>query len=123
MELVTDQLTMSSSNANRVTFQVASVFVGLLMRWTKRSQPFVLVGVPIAVLAQGILIYMVDINGEYPASEAAFVTSRVLSGLGRAFFSTASQVSIQASVMQQDVAVGTGIFLAAMSVGSSVGRW
>ena len=81
-----------------------------------------LIGVPIAVLSQGLLIYMVNVGGESYANQSSFITSRVLSGLGRAFFSTASQVSIQATVTQQDVAVGTGIFLAAMSVGSSVGR-
>ena len=109
------------SNALRVSFQIASVLVGLLMKFTKRSHMFVLIGVPLVVLGQGLQIYFVNKNGDGPASEVCFITAKTLVGVGRAFYQTAAQVSIQAIVDREDVPVVTGVYYAAMSVGGAIG--
>ncbi|KIX09571.1 uncharacterized protein Z518_00651 [Rhinocladiella mackenziei CBS 650.93] len=108
-------------NTTRVTFQVGSVFVGLLMRYAKRSQPFVLAGVPISLLGQGIFIHLVKTSSPSSAKQAAFVTSRVLYGIGKGLFSTAAQISCQALVGPKQVAVVTGVFFAMQSIGGVIG--
>ncbi|RKU39754.1 hypothetical protein DL546_000689 [Coniochaeta pulveracea] len=108
-------------NALRVSFQIASVLVGILMKYSKRSQIFVFIGVPLVVLGQGLQIYFTNVHGNGPASEVSFVTAKTLVGLGRAFYQTAAQVSIQALVRREDVAVVTGVYFAAMNFGSAIG--
>jgi hypothetical protein len=103
-----------------VAFQIGSVVVGLLMKYTKRTQIFVFIGVPLMVLGQGLLIYFVNMNGE-TANEASMITAKTLVGLGRAFYQTAAQVSIQALVAKEDVPVVTGVYYAAMNLGGAVG--
>ncbi|KAK7429423.1 hypothetical protein QQZ08_004015 [Neonectria magnoliae] len=107
-------------NSLRVSFQIASVLVGLLMKCTKRSQIYVFIGVPLVVLGQGLQIYFVNMHGE-SANEASFVTAKTLVGVGRAFYQTAAQVSIQALVAKEDVPVVTGVYFAAMSLSGAVG--
>ncbi|KAH7126144.1 major facilitator superfamily domain-containing protein [Dactylonectria macrodidyma] len=107
-------------NALRVAFQIGSVVVGLLMKYTKRSQIFVFTGVPLVVLGQGLQIYFVNMNGD-SANEASFVTAKSLVGVGRAFYQTAAQVTIQGLVAKEDVPVVTGVYFAAMSLGGAIG--
>lgn len=78
-------------------------------------------GPPMILLGQGIMIYLVDMGDGQHANEAAFITSKVISGIGRALFQTAAQVSVQASVSRQEVAVVTGLFQAANSLGGAIG--
>ncbi|KAL6863130.1 hypothetical protein ACO1O0_003374 [Amphichorda felina] len=108
-------------NALRVSFQIASVLVGILMRYTKRSQIFVLIGVPIVVLGQGLQIYFTNKDGAGPANEVCFITAKTLVGVGRAFYQTAAQVSIQGIVETEDVAIVTSVYYAAMSFGAAIG--
>lgn len=91
------------------------------MKYSKRSQIFVFIGVPLVVLGQGLQIYFTNVHGNGPASEVSFVTAKTLVGLGRAFYQTAAQVSIQALVRREDVAVVTGVYFAAMNFGSAIG--
>ncbi|KAL3601078.1 hypothetical protein FPOAC2_05332 [Fusarium poae] len=107
-------------NALRVAFQIASVLVGILMKYSKRSQIFVFIGVPLCVLGQGLMIHLVNINGGH-ANEVSFITAKTLVGVGRAFYQTAAQVSIQALVAKEDVPVVTGVYYAAMNFGGAVG--
>ncbi|GKU06521.1 major facilitator [Fusarium langsethiae] len=109
-----------TNNALRVAFQIASVLVGILMKYTKRSQIFVFIGVPLCVLGQGLMIYLVNMNGGH-ANEASFITAKTLVGVGRAFYQTAAQVSIQALVAKEDVPVVTGVYYAAMNFGAAIG--
>lgn len=88
------------------------------MRHTKRSQPFILLGVPLCLLGQGLQIHLVS-RAHTPS--AAFITAKVLVGVGRACYQTAAQVSIQAVVARSDVAVVTGVFFAAMNFGAAAG--
>lgn len=100
---------------------MASLFVGLLMKYTRRAKPFIFIGVPLMILGQGLQIYFVNMPGANVANEASVVTAKVLVGVGRGFYQTAIQVSIQAVVAKEDVAVVTGVFFAAMNFGASIG--
>ncbi|KAF3020082.1 hypothetical protein E8E14_002747 [Neopestalotiopsis sp. 37M] len=108
-------------NALRVTFQISSVLVGIAMKYSKRSQIFVFIGVPLCVVGQGLQIYFTNMQGTHAASEVCFVTAKTLVGLGRGFYQTAAQVSIQSLVPQEDVAVVTGVYFAAMNLGAAIG--
>lgn len=91
------------------------------MKYTRRSKPFVLIGVPLMIIGQGLQIYLVSMPNGSVANEASVVTAKVLVGVGRGFYQTAVQVSIQAVVGKEDVAVVTGVFFAAMNFGASIG--
>lgn len=91
------------------------------MKYTKNVQIWVLCGPPLVMLGQGIMIYLVDMGDGQHGNEASFIASKVISGIGRALFQTAAQVSVQAVVSRQEVAVATGIFQAANSVGGAIG--
>lgn len=96
------------------------MFVGILMKYSKRTQIWVFIGVPLVVLGQGLQIYFVNMHGE-SANEASFITAKTLVGVGRAFYQTAAQVSIQALVAKDDVPVVTAVYYAAMNFGGSIG--
>ncbi|KAL5364354.1 major facilitator superfamily domain-containing protein [Aspergillus floccosus] len=108
-------------NSLRVAFQVAGIFVAFFMKYTKRSQIWVLTGVPLCVLGMGVLLYLIDMGDGQTGNEAAFVTAKSLIGIGRGFYQTASQVSVQAVVARQDVSVVTAVFFASMSIGGAIG--
>ena len=98
-----------------------SLVVAVGMKYTKNVQIWVLCGPPMVMLGQGIMIYLVDMGDGQHGNEASFIASKVISGIGRALFQTAAQVSVQAVVSRQEVAVATGIFQAANSVGGAIG--
>ncbi|KAE8149859.1 major facilitator superfamily domain-containing protein [Aspergillus avenaceus] len=108
-------------NSLRVAFQVSGIFVSFFMKYTKRSQIWVLTGVPLCILGMGVLLYLVDMGNGQTGSEAAFVTAKSLIGIGRGFYQTAAQVSVQAVVSRQDVSVVTAVFFASMSIGGAIG--
>ncbi|OQE42036.1 hypothetical protein PENCOP_c004G07848 [Penicillium coprophilum] len=112
---------VKSSNSLRVAFQVAGIFAAFFMKYTKRSQIWVLTGVPLCVLGMGVLLYLVDMGDGRSGNEASFVAAKSLIGIGRGFYQTAAQVSVQAVVARQDVSVVTAVFFASMSVGGAVG--
>lgn len=91
------------------------------MKYTKVSRPWALMGPPLVIIGQGVMIYLVNPGNGGRGSEAAFVASKVVSGIGRALFQTAAQVSVQASVSRQEVAVVTSLFQAGNSVGAAIG--
>lgn len=91
------------------------------MRYTNRAKMWVLAGVPLCVLGQGLEIYLVNVGGTHPASEAAFIAAKSLVGVGRGFYQTAAQVCVQAVVRRDEVAVATGVFFASMNLGGAVG--
>ena len=109
------------SNSLRVSFQVAGIFAAFFMKYTKRSQIWVLTGVPLCVLGMGVLLYLVDMGDGRTGNEPSFVAAKSLIGVGRGFYQTAAQVSVQAMVSRQDVSVVTAVFFASMSVGGAIG--
>ncbi|KAB8262943.1 major facilitator superfamily domain-containing protein [Aspergillus pseudonomiae] len=108
-------------NSLRVAFQVSGIFAAFFMKYTKRSQIWVLIGVPLCILGMGILLYLVDMGDGQTGNEAAFVTAKSLIGIGRGFYQTAAQVSVQAVVSRQEVSVVTAVFFASMSIGGAIG--
>ncbi|EXA33798.1 hypothetical protein FOVG_15098 [Fusarium oxysporum f. sp. pisi HDV247] len=109
-------------NALRVAVQVAAIFVGLFMKYTKRTQPSVFFGVPITILGQGLLIYFVSQDGGASNSnEASFVVAKVLIGIGLAFQGTGAQIAIQALVPHEDMPVATAVYFASMNLGGAIG--
>lgn len=82
---------------------------------------FVLIGVPMVVLGQGLQIHFMSMPGGYVANEPSIVTAKVLVGIGRGFYQTAAQVTIQALVAKEDIAVVTGVYFASMNFGASIG--
>lgn len=108
-------------NSLRVSFQIASVFVGILMKYTKRAKIYVYIGVPMVCLGQGLMIYFVNRPNDGYTNEASFITAKVIFGVGRGFYQTASQVLVQAVARKQEVAVATALFLATMNIGAAIG--
>ncbi|KAL2827953.1 siderophore iron transporter mirA [Aspergillus cavernicola] len=108
-------------NSLRVAFQVAGIFAAYFMKFTRRSQIWVFTGVPLSVLGMGVLLYLVDMGDGKVGNEAAFVTAKSLIGIGRGFYQTASQVSVQAKVSRGEVSVVTAVFFASMSIGGAIG--
>lgn len=110
-----------SSNSLRVAFQISGLLVAVGMKHTKNSQIWVLLGPSIVMLGQGLMIDLVDMGNGQHGNEASFIASKVISGIGRALFQTAAQVSVQAVVSRQEVVIVTGIFQASNSVGGAIG--
>lgn len=108
-------------NSLRVSFQIASVLVGILMKYTKRAKIYCYIGVPMVILGQGLMIYLVNMKDNKVANQASLVVAKVIFGIGRGFYQTASQVLVQAVVRKQEVAVATALFLATMSIGAAIG--
>lgn len=108
-------------NSLRVSFQISSVIIGVFMRYFQRSKVFVLIGVPMCVLGQGLMIYLTNIDGTHIGNVASFVTVKVIYGIGRGFYQTSLQVAVQSVVSKQDMAIATAVFFAAMSLGGAIG--
>lgn len=91
------------------------------MRYTRSTRIWILTGLPLVILGQGLMIYLVDMGNGQHGTEVTFIVSKVLSGIGRACFQTAGQVSVQAVVSRQDLATITALFQAGNSVGAAIG--
>ncbi|KAL0940197.1 Siderophore iron transporter mirB 8 [Colletotrichum truncatum] len=108
-------------NSLRVAFQITSMLGAGLMHYSKRAKPWVLVGVPLCVLGQGLQIYLVNMHGTGTANEASFIAAKSLVGIGRGLYQTAAQVCVQAVVDRDEVAIATGVFFASMNLGGAIG--
>lgn len=104
-----------------VAYQGTRIVTGILLRYTKRTRIWIVLGVALCVLGQGLMIRFTDVPGGGVANKASFVVSKVLLGVGRGLYHTASLVSVQALVSEQELSVATAVFLALMSVGGAVG--
>lgn len=105
-----------------VAYQIARILTGILLRFSSRPQIWVFVGVPLCILGQGLMIYFTDMSGGHVANTSSLVASKVIVGVGRGLYHTASQVSVQAVVSKQQLGVATAVFLAWMTVGSAIGQ-
>ncbi|KAG8410346.1 hypothetical protein J3459_017156 [Metarhizium acridum] len=91
------------------------------MRYTRNAQMWILTGLPLVLLRQGLMIHLVNMGNGQHGAEVTLIVSKVLSGIFRAFFQTAGQVSVQAAVSQQELATITALFQAGNSVGGAIG--
>lgn len=108
-------------NSLRVSFQIASVLAGFIMRYIRKTTVLVYIGAPLCLLGQGMMIYLVNVNGERMGTEVQLIVVKTMYGIGRGFYQTASQVALQSVVSHQDVAVATAVFFSAMTVGGAIG--
>lgn len=110
-----------TDNSMRVSFQISSVIIGLIMRYYRRSKIFVFIGVPLCVLGQGLMIYMTNAHGTAVSNQVCLITAKVLYGIGRGFYQTSLQVAVQRVVLPEETAIATAVFYATMSLGGSIG--
>lgn len=108
-------------NSQRVAYNIGALFTGLLLKYFKNTKPFIVFGVVLICLADGLPIYLTNVNGEGIASEVAFITNKAILGVGRGFTQVPLQVSLQAVLQQEHVAVATAVFLSSLGLGHNIG--
>ncbi|KAK9360082.1 major facilitator superfamily domain-containing protein [Lipomyces starkeyi] len=96
---------------------ISGILASFLMKHSSRYKQWLLIGIPIYQLG----IFSMHFS-RLPTSPTAIVAlSQALAGVGGGMLSLASQVGVQASCNQSDVAVATAMFLTVFSLGSAVG--
>lgn len=110
------------SNARRIALNLGGLVIGIVMRFVKHTKPFILFGIILVTLANGLPIYFTNISGTHVAKEAALTTGQVLLGLGRGFSQVPLQVSLQAVVSNHDVGIATAMFLSSSGFGANLGN-
>lgn len=108
-------------NSQRVAYNVGALVAGLSLKYVKQTKPFIMFGVVLICLANGLPIYLTNINGQGLASEVAFITSKAILGVGRGFCQVPLQVSLQAVLQQEHIAVATAVFLSSLGFGHNIG--
>lgn len=106
--------------AKKVTINVFNVVGGVLMKYSKRSKIYALIGIPILVLGHGLLVWFMWRDDKVERT-ALLVMAEVFIGVGRGLYQSATQVIIQALAGAEGVAMSTAFFLAFNSVGSLIG--
>ncbi|KAI9481661.1 MAG: major facilitator superfamily-domain-containing protein [Benjaminiella poitrasii] len=100
-----------------VTYVTVPLFLGYLMKRTRRWRPYAWVGASCAVLGPGLMI-----PARHPSSPDAFVViAQVIFGLAEAFSNYPILVGIQGSVPKNDVAIVIALYEVGSSVASSIG--
>lgn len=108
-------------NAQRVAVNIGALVAGLILKYTKQTKPLMMLGIVMIILASGLPIYLTNISGTHIANEASFITSKTLLGVGRGFAQVPLQVSLQAVLANEQVAVATAVYLSSLGFGSSIG--
>ncbi|TPX09375.1 uncharacterized protein E0L32_009419 [Thyridium curvatum] len=108
-------------NAQRVAVNIGALVAGLCLKYVKHTKPFIMLGVCLIILASGLPIYFTNIGGTHLANEPSFITSKSLLGVGRGFAQVPLQVSLQAVLAQEQVAVATAVYLSSLGFGSNLG--
>ncbi|WVO22932.1 uncharacterized protein IAS62_004276 [Cryptococcus decagattii] len=116
-------------NTLRIVFQVTALVVGLIMRfWTpaciklglgKRlfhTRYPVWIGIPLCALSIGIDINFVQ-HPRRKSAIASYVIAKAIYGM----FQTSAQITVQASSRRRELAIATGIFYFAASLGGAIG--
>lgn len=106
--------------AKKVTINVFNVVGGLLMKYSKRSKIYALIGIPILVLGHGLLVWFMWRDNKIERT-SLLIMAEVFIGIGRGLYQCSCQVIIQALAGAQGVAMSTAFFLAFNSVGSLIG--
>ncbi|KAJ5482526.1 hypothetical protein N7475_001338 [Penicillium sp. IBT 31633x] len=99
---------------------VAGPIVGLIVFRVRRLKIFIICGSVIYMVAFGLLIRYR--GGLTSNGKAGVVAGQVLLGLGGALFSSPAQVSMQAYIKHEHLAVMTGTLMASYNVGSAIGN-
>lgn len=99
---------------------VCGIILGLVVTVARRLKPFILFGVCLFMVAFGLLIHYR--GGDSRDAHAGIVGAQVLLGIAGGFFPYPAQVSIQAAVKHEHLAVVTGLYLASYNIGSALGN-
>ncbi|KAL2676512.1 hypothetical protein Neosp_010272 [[Neocosmospora] mangrovei] len=108
-------------NAQRVAYNIGALFSGLCLKYVKNTKPFILLGVVLIILASGLPIYLTNISGTHIANEPTFIVSKTLLGVGRGLAQVSLQVSLQAVLANEQIAVATAVYLSSLGFGSNLG--
>lgn len=96
---------------------MASILIGLIIRYTHHYKYYITIGSAIYLLGAGLLIrYRVQ-----GSSTSQIVGTQIIMGIGGGLINVPAQLGVQASVAHQDVATATAIFLTIVEVGGAVG--
>ena len=99
------------------TSTVASIAVSLLIKYTKHYKYYVTLGAAIYLMGIGLMIrYRVE-----ESSTAQIVGTQIAVGIGGGMLNVPAQLAVQASVLHEDVAAVTAIFLTLVEIGGAVG--
>ncbi|KAF5024384.1 hypothetical protein F66182_3571 [Fusarium sp. NRRL 66182] len=108
-------------NAQRVAYNIGALVSGISLKYVKHTKPLIMLGVALIILASGIPIYLTNISGTHIANEPSFITSKSLLGVGRGFAQVSLQVSLQAVLANEQVAIATAVYLSSLGFGSNLG--
>ncbi|KAI9665193.1 MAG: hypothetical protein M1831_002203 [Alyxoria varia] len=99
------------------TSTVASIVIGIIIKYTKHYKYFVTAGSCIYMLGIGLMI-------RYRTPETtvgSLVGCQIAVGIGGGMLNVPAQVGVQASASHQQVAAATAVFLTILEVGGAVG--
>lgn len=96
---------------------MASVCVGIIVKYTKHYRYFVTAGSAVYITGLGIMIrYRVQ-----GSTVAQLVGTQIAVGIGGGMLHVPAQLGVQASASHQEVAAATAIFLTILEIGGAVG--
>lgn len=109
-------------NAKKISIDIASVITGLFMKYLyHHTKLYVYIGVPVLVLGHGLLVWFMNRDGFMERTILLYVME-IFTGVGRAFYQCALQITIQGIAGVNGIAMSTGLFFAFSMVGSLVGN-
>ncbi|GAA6031357.1 hypothetical protein JCM8097_005620 [Rhodosporidiobolus ruineniae] len=117
--IVTDYTTKEWTyfeNTLTIALCFGGVIAGVITRITRRYKALQIIGLCIKIIAYGLLV---DKNGVHDT--ARLVSSQVLTGIGGSFSVIGSQISSQACVPHQDVALAISVLSLWTGIGGSIG--
>ena len=117
-----DKANTFDSNAQRVAYNVGAICAGLGLKYIKHTKPFIVLGVGMIVLANGLPIYLTNMHGTSVGNEVSFIVVKTILGVGRGFAQVPIQVALQASVPHRELAIGTAVYLSSLGLGSNMGN-
>lgn len=106
--------------SKKVCIDIFNVVCGLLMKYTKRSKIYALIGIPVLILGHGLLVWAIWRDGKVERQEL-LILFEVFIGAGRGLYQASLQVIIQGIAGVEGIAMSTAFFLAFNSVGSLIG--
>ncbi|CCH44538.1 Siderophore iron transporter [Wickerhamomyces ciferrii] len=107
-------------NAKKISIDIGSVITGILMKYTHHTKVYVFIGVPLLILGHGLLVYFMNRNGVMERTILLYMME-IFTGVGRAFYQCALQVTIQAIAGVNGIAMSTGIFFCFQIIGALIG--
>ena len=99
------------------TSTVASIIIGIVIKYTKHYKYFVTAGSCIYILGLGLMVRYRTPD----TTVGSLVGCQIAVGIGGGMLNVPAQVGVQASASHQQVAAATAVFLTILEVGGAVG--